>query len=97
MSKLQQALRDLNELIESKQPRTMDQMIDLVHGSDLVNDYGTSFHIVQFMGCLQGVKVGITGRKKTHYLPSIGSYGVFNGLEKYYQAGYKMEYIGDLQ
>jgi len=97
MANLRESLKELDELIQEKRPRTMDEMINLVHGSGLVNDYGTSFHIVQFMGYVQGVKVGVTGRTKTHYLPRTGSYGVFNGLEKYFKAGWKMEYIGDLQ
>lgn len=94
---IQETLKEVNKIIEENKPRTMDDLINLVHGSGLTSAYGTSFHIVHYMGYIQGVKVGITGRKKTHYLPKVGSYGVFNGLEKYFESGYKMEYIGDLQ
>lgn len=97
MGKLAEALKELNALIEDKKPSTMDELIDIVHGSGLVNNYGTGFHIVHYMGAIQGVKVSVTGRTKNHYLPKFGSYGVFNGLEKYFKAGWKMEYIGDLQ
>ena len=95
--RIEQITKQLHKLIEEKQPRTMDSLIDLVHESGLVNQYGTGFHIVQYMGAIQGVKVSITGRKLNHYLPSTGSYGVFDGLEKYIDAGMKIEYIGDLQ
>lgn len=97
MSKLNHALVELNTLIEKEKPRTLDSLIDLVHGSGLVNDYGTGFHIVQYMGAIQGVKVSITGRKKNHYLPKVGSYGALQDIDKYIKAGWKTEYIGNLQ
>lgn len=97
MGKLDKALKELHAIIEDKKPNTMDELIDVVHGSGLVGGYGTGFHIVQYMGAIQGVKVSVTGRTKNHYLPKNGAYSVFNGLEKYFKAGWQMEYIGDLQ
>ena len=37
------------------------------------------------------------GRKKTHYLPKVGSYGALQDINKYIKSGWKTEYIGDLQ
>ena len=91
MANLKNTLKELNKLIEDTHPSSLDNLINLVHGSGLVNNYGTGFHIVQWMGAIQGIKVSITGQKTTHYLPKIGSYGALHDIDKYIKAGQKLQ------
>jgi hypothetical protein len=81
---------DLN--LNKFKPSTMDDLIDIVHSTTGGERYGTSFSIVKYMGYVQGVRVYVTGRSKTHTLPTKGKvYSVFNGLEKYEKAGFQIE------
>jgi hypothetical protein len=93
MKNLTQVLKDVDTRLNKIQPNTMDEFLEVVHQTEGMEKYGTSFSIVQYMGAIQGVRVGITGRSKTHILPSKKgySYGVFKGLEKYIQAGFRVE------
>jgi hypothetical protein len=97
MSKIKQAIKDVQSLIEKEQPRTMEGLMTLVNNSGLLADYGCGYHIVQYMGYIQGVKVSVTGRKTTHYIPSVGSFGALGDMQKFLDAGWKAEYIGDLR
>lgn len=92
MKNLKQTLKDIDTKLNLVQPKTMDDLINTVHSVEGAENYGTSFSIVKYMGYLQGVRVYVTGKTKTHLLPAKGKvYSVFNGIEKYEKAGYKIE------
>lgn len=80
--------RNLNQF----KPSTMDELINIVHSTTGAGNYGTSFSIVKYMGYLQGIRVYVTGRSKSHVLPAKGKvYSTFQGVDKYEKAGYKVE------
>jgi hypothetical protein len=93
MANLKQVLKAIDKRLNEIQPRTMDDFLQVVHSTEGMENYGSHFAIVQYMGSTQGVRAYITGRKKSHPLPAQKghSYGVFKGLEKYIQAGWKIE------
>ena len=85
-------LNRIDKNLNKFQPKTMDKLINIVHSTTGVGNYGTSFSIVKYMGSLQGVRVYVTGRSKSHVLPAAGKvYSVFQGIEKYEKAGYLIE------
>lgn len=89
MNNLKAFLNKVDINLNKFKPSTMDELINIVHSTTGCERYGTSFSIVQYMGYTQGVRVNVTGRTKTHTLPTKGKvYSVFNGLDKYIQAGY---------
>ena len=84
-----QVLKNVNATLNRLQPKTMDELINIVHSVDGMEKYGSHFKIVEYMGYLQGVRVFICGRSKEHVLPGKGKvYSVFNGVEKYKKAGF---------
>lgn len=86
---IKQVLQAVDAKINEVQPKTMDDLISVVHSVPGMEKYGSQYYIVRYMGSLQGVRVGITGRSKTHVLPhSDEAYGVFQDLEKFEQSGY---------
>jgi len=92
MQKLQKTLKAIDDRLNALQPSTMDNLIEIVHSTEGAGSYGTHFTIVEYMGYTQGVRVYITGRSKSHVLPTKGRvYSVFNGLDKYIIAGYEIE------
>jgi hypothetical protein len=92
-NKLQTVLKLIDKTLNEVQPNTMDELIDVVHKVEGAGNYGTSFSIVEYMGALQGVRVYVTGKSKSHPLPSATKvYSVFKGIDKYRKAGYKIEY-----
>lgn len=92
MSNITQTLKKVDKVLNQIQPNTMDELINVVHSVEGIGNYGTHFTIVKYMGYLQGVRVYVTGRSKSHLLPAKGKvYSVFNGIEKYEQAGFTIE------
>lgn len=93
MNKLKETLKRIDETLNKSQPSTMDDLINVVHSTEGVSSYGTHFTIVRYKGYLQGVRVYVTGRSKSHVLPGKGKvYSVFNGIEEYEKAGYQIEH-----
>ncbi len=93
MSNLKSFLKKVDDNLNSQQPKTMDDLINIVHSTEGGETYGTSFSIVKYMGYLQGIRVYITGRNKTHVLPAKNKvYSTFQGIEKYEKAGWKIEF-----
>ncbi len=91
-TKIKKVLKEIDRVLNQQQPHTMDQLINLVHNIEGAGNYGTHFTIVKYMGALQGVRVYVTGRSKSHPLPAKDKvYSVFQGIEKYEKAGYKIE------
>jgi hypothetical protein len=89
MNKIKNVLKAIDERLNKQQPKTMDDLITCVHSTEGAGAYGTHFHIVEYMGYLQGLRVCVTGRSKTHILPGKGKvYSVFQGVQKYKEAGY---------
>jgi len=89
MANIKQALKAIDQRLNEFQPKTMDDLISCVHVTPGVEIYGTHFQIVEYMGYLQGLRVCVTGRSKTHILPGKGKvYSVFQGVDKYKKAGY---------
>ena len=92
MSKLKTILNRIDNNLNKFQPKTMDDLINIVHSTTGAGDYGTHFTIVKYMGYLQGIRVYVTGRTKSHLLPGKGKvYSTFQGIEKYEKAGYQIE------
>jgi hypothetical protein len=92
MSNLKATLNRIDINLNKFQPKTMDDLISIVHSTTGVNNYGTHFTIVKYMGYLQGIRVYVTGRSKSHVLPAKGKvYSTFQGIEKYEKAGYQIE------
>lgn len=93
---IKQTLTRINATLNRLQPKTMDDLIELVHSVHGASNYGTSFSIVKYKGYVQGVRVYVTGRTKSHVLPGNGLvYSVFKGIEKFEAAGYKVEHEQD--
>lgn len=92
MNNLKQVLKRIDENLNRRQPKTMDELIDVVHSTDGAENYGTHYSIVKYLGYLQGIRVYVTGRDKSHVLPAKGKvYSVFQGIEKYEKAGWQIE------
>lgn len=92
MKNLQSTLNNIDFNLNKFKPSTMDELINIVHSTTGAGSYGTHFTIVKYMGYLQGVRVYVTGKSKSHVLPKNGKvYSVFNGLEKYISAGFNIE------
>jgi len=90
--KITEVLKKIDAELNSVRPKTMDGLIDVVHGVPGVGSYGSRFTIVKYMGYTQGIRVYITGRTKTHCLPGKGKvYSVFGGLDKFKKAGWQIE------
>lgn len=95
MSKLKTFLQKVDENLNKVQPKTMDELIDVVARTEGGETYGYHFSIVRYMGYLQGIRVHVTGRSKTHVLPSKDKvYSTFQGIEKYEKAGWWVEEMG---
>jgi len=89
---IKNTLTAIDTALNRVQPKTMDELIETVHNVQGAGNYGTSFSIVKYMGEVQGVRVYVTGRSKTHQLPTRNRvYSVLQGIEKYEKAGYKVE------
>ena len=96
MNKLQKTLKNIDAELNKQQPKTMDELIEIVHRTEGAGNYGTSFTIVKYFGYLQGIRVGVTGRSKTHFLPSKTKvYATMQGTEKFERAGWKIENNGN--
>jgi len=91
--KIKEVLQAIDKRLNQIQPNTMDEFIEVVHNTEGIQNYGSSFSIVQYMGATMGVRVSISGRTKNHILPAQKgfSYGVYKGLEKYIQSGTRIE------
>ena len=93
MANIKATLNRIDINLNKFQPNNMDDLINIVHSTTGAGDYGTHFSIVKYLGYVQGVRVYVTGRSKSHVLPGKGKvYSVFNGLEKYEAAGYNIEH-----
>jgi hypothetical protein len=93
MNKIKEILSAIDETVQRLKPETMDDLISVVHSVPGAGNYGTSFSIVEYCGYLQGVRVYVTGRTKSHPLPTKDKvYSVFNGIDKYKAAGFKIEH-----
>ncbi len=91
-SNIKATLNRIDINLNKFQPKTMDDLINIVHSTTGAGEYGTHFTIVEYMGYLQGVRVYVTGRSKSHMLPGKGKvYSVFQGIDKYKQAGFTIE------
>lgn len=89
-------LKQIDSNLNRLQPKTMCELIDIVHKTKGIENYGTSFSIVKYKGYLQGIRVYVTGRKISHVLPAINKvYATMQGIEKYEQAGWKVEFDND--
>lgn len=92
MKNINAVLKAIDNKLNEVKPSTMDDLISCVHTVPGAECYGTHFSIVKYMGYLQGVRVYVTGRSKSHPLPAANKvYSVFKGIEKYEAAGYKIE------
>jgi len=92
MANIKKVLTDIDNKLNEVRPNTMDDLITCVHSVPGAGCYGTHFSIVKYMGYLQGIRVYVTGRSKSHPLPAKDKvYSVFKGIEKYEQAGWKIE------
>lgn len=90
---IQKTLKEIDKILNQVQPKTMDELIETVHKVQGAGNYGTSFSIVKYMGYIQGIRVYVTGRSKTHQLPTQKRvYSTLQGYEKYEQAGFKVEF-----
>ena len=86
---IKQVLKNIDAELNRIQPKTMDELISIVHSVPGCGNYGSHFKIVEYMGYLQGIRVYITGRSKTHELPANKKvYSIFNGVDKYKKAGF---------
>ncbi len=100
MSKLKNELKKAHELIMENQPRTIEDLINLVSGHGLLKDYGWSVILIHYMGCFQGIKLQITGRKNHHYLPPempMFYCAGYDDYTKWLDAGHKMVLISELE
>jgi len=89
---IKDTLKRIDENLNRLQPSTMDELIDVVHSTEGAGNYGTSFSIVKYKGYLQGIRVYVTGRNKSHALPAKDKvYSTFKGIEKYESAGFMIE------
>ena len=89
---LKTVLKRIDRNLNRFRPKTMDDLINIVHMTTGAGNYGTSFHIVKYMGYLQGVRVYVTGRSISHPLPAKDKvYSVFQGIEKYEEAGFPID------
>jgi len=59
-------LKLVDRLIEAARPRTMDELINVVHSIPEISNNGTHFKIVKYKGYTQGIRVYITGSKISH-------------------------------
>jgi len=93
MSNLKTVLNRIDLNLNKFKPSTMDELINIVHSTTGAGNYGTHFTIVKYMGYLQGIRVYVTGRSKSHLLPGKGKvYATMQGTEKYEKAGYQIEH-----
>ena len=53
MKNLQTVLKRIDINLNKFQPKTMDDLINIVHSTTGAGDYGTHFSIVKYMGYLQ--------------------------------------------
>lgn len=100
MSKLKNELQQVHALIMENQPRTIEALINLVSGQGLLKDYGWSVILIHYMGCFQGIKLQVTGRKNHHYLPPEKENVYCAGYDEYtvwLNAGHKMVLISELE
>lgn len=91
MSKINNILKDIDGIINSFKPTTMDGLIDIVHKVAGAGSYGTSFTIVKDIDTFKviGVRVNVTGKKLTHVLPSKNScYPVKLAMDHFIKAGW---------
>lgn len=89
---LKEVLTAIDEKLNKVQPKTMDELIETVHKVPGAGNYGTHFSIVKYFGYVQGVRVYVTGRSKSHVLPAKDKvYSTLQGIEKYEKAGFKVE------
>ena len=89
---IKQVLKSIDENLNKEKPSTMDELINIVHKTEGAGKYGTHFTIVKYMGYLQGVRVYVTGRSKSHLLPCKGkAYATMQGIEKFEAAGFTVE------
>ncbi len=92
MSKLNDYLNAVDNKLNKEQPNTMDKLLECVFSVPNGETYGHNFSIVKCMGYLQGIRVYVTGRSKSHPLPAKDKvYSVFQGVEKYESNGWKIE------
>jgi len=96
MSKLQTALQKTHDLIEKNRPQTMDELIGLVNTYGYLADYGIQYHIVGYMGYIQGVKISVIARKVHHYLPKADKVYSAYGFKNYLASGWKIETLDEL-
>lgn len=96
MKNINEILKAIDKKVNEVKPSTMDALIECVHSVPGAGDYGTHFRIVKYKGYLQGVRVYVTGRTKSHPLPAQDkAYSVFKGLEKYEAQGWPVEYTNE--
>ena len=92
MANISSTLKAIDANLNLMQPSTMDELINIVHSTEGVGNYGTHFTIVKHMGYIQGIRVYLSGRTKSHVLPSKNKvYSVFKGLDHFIKAGWIIE------
>jgi hypothetical protein len=91
--KLKDILKQLDTVLNEKQPSTVDEFIEIVGATPGIGNYSFHLSIVKYMGALQGLRLYVTARTKTHCIPGKGLvYAVMQGTEKFEAAGYKIEH-----
>ena len=91
--KLKNILKQIDTVLNEKQPSTVDQFIEIVGATPGIYKYGFHFSIVKYMGYLQGLRLYISARTKTYCLPGKKLvYAVMQGTEKLEAAGYEIEH-----
>jgi hypothetical protein len=88
MSKIQEKLKETHDWIESKKPRTLGELIDWINLGGFLSDYGYSVKVVRYMGHIQGARIEVTGRTKTHYLPSKDEVYAVSVERRFIEAGW---------
>lgn len=93
---IKNVLQEVDKTLNEIQPKTMDELLNVVHSVPGMGNYGTHYSIVKYKGYLQGIRVYVTGSKISHPLPSKDKvYSVFQGVDKYEAAGWKVEHEQD--
>lgn len=87
MSKLQLYLKSVDAALNKEKPNTYEALLSCINKVPGGENYGYHVKIVEYFGALQGVRVYVSAKTKSHPLPSKSKvYSVFKGLEPLYEA-----------